>query len=273
MPAIHHIVFPTDFSDRSAAVAPAVKAMAAHFGARVTLISVMPPLWPPVAGDPGAAALFDIQQLKKDLDLRLSGAFRRELDGVPVERVAEVGDPAATITDVAHTNGADLIMMATRGHGPFRSLLLGSVTAKVLHDALCPVWTTAHADEPGAAPHVPGKVVLCAVDATPKTVPLMEWAAHYCRKTEADLHLVHVAAPAEAARARETICRQLRAAQVQAPVSITTGEVAPAIREEALRIGADLVVISRGLLHETLGRLRAHSYAIIRQSPCPVLSV
>lgn len=270
---IHHIVFPTDFSERSAAVAPAVKAMAAHFGARVTLIAVVPPPWQFIAGDPGAAASFDLQRWKRDLDARLSGAFRGELDGVAVERVSEIGEPAAAITDFAHTNGADLIMMATRGHGPFRSLLLGSVTAKVLHDALCPVWTTAHADEPGAAPRVPGKVVLCAVDATPKTVPLMEWASHFCRKAAAELHLAHVAPAKESERARETVCQQMRAAQVEAPVSIVTGEVAPAIREEALRVGADLVVISRGLLHETLGRLRAHSYAIIRQSPCPVLSI
>ena len=28
-----------------------------------------------------------------------------------------------------------------------RRLLLGSVTAKILHDAECPVWTAAHVDE------------------------------------------------------------------------------------------------------------------------------
>jgi hypothetical protein len=32
-------------------------------------------------------------------------------------------------------------------------------------------------------------------------------------------------------------------------------------------------VIGRGKLHETLGRLRTNSYAIIRQSPCPVISI
>jgi nucleotide-binding universal stress UspA family protein len=38
-------------------------------------------------------------------------------------------------------------MMATHGTGLFRSLLIGSVTAKVLHDARCPVWIATRAEE------------------------------------------------------------------------------------------------------------------------------
>jgi nucleotide-binding universal stress UspA family protein len=45
------------------------------------------------------------------------------------------GDPATYITAQAEKNDVDLIMMATHGYGTFRSLLLGSVAAKVLHDA------------------------------------------------------------------------------------------------------------------------------------------
>jgi nucleotide-binding universal stress UspA family protein len=54
---------------------------------------------------------------------------------------------------------------------------------------------------------------------------------------------------------------------------VAVGDVAGAVREEARRHSADLIVIGRGLLHERLGRLRTHSYGIIRHSPCPVLSV
>ena len=35
----------------------------------------------------------------------------------------------------------------------------------------------------------------------------------------------------------------------------------------------DLILIGRGMLHETMGRLRTHAYGIIRHAPCPVLSV
>src|SRR4029078_11687319 len=97
--------------------------------------------------------------------------------------LAEIGDPAETITRYAQTQGADLIMMPTHGFGPFRSLLLGSVTAKVLHDAQCLVWTATHMEEPPAIQHVAGRNILCAVDATPKSSPLMEWAAEYAKLT------------------------------------------------------------------------------------------
>ena len=36
---------------------------------------------------------------------------------------------------------------------------------------------------------------------------------------------------------------------------------------------ADLLVIGRGVMHETFGRLRTQSYEVIRLSPCPVLSL
>ena len=35
---------------------------------------------------------------------------------------------------------------------------------------------------------------------------------------------------------------------------------------------SDLVVIGRGVVRQTLGRLRTSAYAIIREAPCPVLS-
>ena len=41
----------------------------------------------------------------------------------------------------------------------------------------------------------------------------------------------------------------------------------------ATRLDADLVVIGRGVSNGILGRLRTNAYSIIRQSPCPVVSV
>jgi len=41
----------------------------------------------------------------------------------------------------------------------------------------------------------------------------------------------------------------------------------------AERVQADLLVIGRGSAAGIFGRLRTNAYAIIRQSPCPVVSV
>jgi hypothetical protein len=75
-----------------------------------------------------------------------------EFAGVLLSRVLVEGDPATEIVNHAKNERIDLIMMPTHGHGPFRALLLGPVTAKVLHDAECPVRTTAHTDKKMADP-------------------------------------------------------------------------------------------------------------------------
>lgn len=289
MLTIKNILFPIDFSERCCGAAPFVHAMAQRFGARITLMSVVSPFWQTASsGDLSGSLVVDVDELKRDLEMRLDGAFRREFADLTVDRVAEIGDPAESITQYAHTQGADLIMMPTHGYGPFRNLLLGSVTAKVLHDAQCPVWTATHVEDRPALHHVAARNILCAVDATPKSSPLIEWAAEYAKVTGASLRLVHAVSGIQGwperqldrefeetlrAQARETIENLQKTVGVKAPLCVAVGEVAGAVRDEAERHNSDLIIIGRGLLHETLGRLRTHAHAIIRFAPCPVLSV
>ena len=62
------------------------------------------------------------------------------LPRIPVIPCVLSGDAAKIIVEHAHTKGTDLIVMGTHGFGGFRRMLLGSITAKVLHDARCPVF-------------------------------------------------------------------------------------------------------------------------------------
>jgi len=57
-------------------------------------------------------------------------------------------------------------------------------------------------------------------------------------------------------------------------VEFTTreGDVADAVCGYAKSVGAHLVVIGRGKDRQ-MGRLRTNAYGIIRQSPCPVVSI
>jgi nucleotide-binding universal stress UspA family protein len=288
MLALKHILFPVDFSERSRGAATFVDAMATRFGAKVTLMSVAPPVPYMGMADSGAAALVDSEDLKSELQAQLDCVLVREFAHLSVQRIAEAGEPADVISQFAIAEGVDLIMMPTHGYGPFRRLLLGSVTAKVLHDAQCPVWTGAHLEEPPLPEPAAWRNVVCAVDGTPKSTPVMEWAAEFSKATGAALRLVHAVRGMEAwpdrqfdlefesqlrKQAGERIERLQSSVGVPAPLTITTGDVAEAVRAEAQRHKADLVVIGRGMLDQSLGRLRTHSYAIIRQAPCPVLSV
>lgn len=49
------------------------------------------------------------------------------------------GGAAHAIADAARDEGADIIVVGTRGHAPLSGLLLGSVTNRLLHIAHCPV--------------------------------------------------------------------------------------------------------------------------------------
>jgi nucleotide-binding universal stress UspA family protein len=288
MQNIKHIVFPIDFSERCCGAVPFVESMASRYRAKITLLSAIQPFYYGAMGDPSGGVVVDTEELLRDRQATLDSSLTKEFAHLRVERVAELGDPAQVITDFARTQGVDLIMMPTHGYGPFRSLLLGSVTAKVLHDVECPVWTAAHVAEAPRGKHVACLNILCAVDGTPKSVALMKWAAELAMDSNATLRLVHVIPAMEGnltrpmdrefeeelrLKARQSIGRLQESAGINAPLCVTAGDVAGCVREEARRHGADLVVIGRGTLQETLGRLRTHAYGIIRQSPCPVLSV
>jgi nucleotide-binding universal stress UspA family protein len=127
--------------------------------------------------------------------------------------------------------------------------------------------------------------VLCAVDLREEAVPSIQWAAKFANSYGAQLNLIHAipaldAPPSEvrfrkylAEYAREYIADLQRRAGTTARVCIEGGKIAETVRNGALQHAADLVVIGQGCMHETLGRLRSNAYAIIRESPCPVVRI
>ena len=286
MATIKHILFPFDFSQQALRAAPFVRAVASRYEAHITLMSIVPPVWnvPPI--DMPVMAGLDTQELERDLKSRLQGALTKELQGLSVERLVDAGDPALKIAEFADSKAVNLIMMPTHGCGLFRSLLIGSVTAKVLHDAKCPVWTATHAEEQ-RSPDVP-RTILCAVDGSDKTAGLMQWAAGFGQRMGANVKLLHVvppisdwlALPAERElqeqvreEARVKIESLRKSAGVEVPLRIAVGHVTTTVVEEARQEGADLIIIGRGALSSPLGRLRTHAYGIVQRSPCPVVSV
>lgn len=107
------------------------------------------------------------------------------------------GDPATYINSYSEQNDVDLIMMPPHGYGTFRSLLIGSVTAKVLDDAKCPVWTSTHTEDPDLITHLRCKNILCAVDLSGSSAALIRYAAELADRYKAELRLVHAVPGAE----------------------------------------------------------------------------
>src|SRR5271170_7240066 len=146
---IHKILVPIVFADTSRHVVRQAAWLARRFHAEVILLHVVTPLnFPAGVLESGheitARDLHAhiVQQAQKDLD-----QTRPELDGIAVTRVLLRGSPAHEIARTIRERSVDLVVMATHGEGAFHRLLLGSITAKVLHESACPVWTGAHLEE------------------------------------------------------------------------------------------------------------------------------
>ena len=70
--------------------------------------------------------------------------------GVPTLTSVRVGQPTDTITEYARSADVDLVVMGTHGQSSRAGMLLGSVAARVVRFAPCPVLTL-HTDVIGGA--------------------------------------------------------------------------------------------------------------------------
>jgi nucleotide-binding universal stress UspA family protein len=170
--------------------------------------------------------------------------------------------------------------MPTHGYGPFRKFLLGSVAAKVLHDVDAPVWTGAHLQKGSQPMWKRIARVICAVDLR-MPEPALLWAAEFAAEFKAELMIVHAvhqplsetSPPIGAGEAHEYIRCLQRKLSLEGEIVIEEGTPAHVVQAAAVRRNADLVVIGRSRPEGFLGRLRPNAYSIVRDAPCPVVSV
>jgi len=285
-----NILLPVDFSERSSGAAHYARTLARHFHSGVTAMHVLPsPDYAIGGAEVGMAAVGEYfagrrEQIEKDL----TSFAISELGDLQVRTVLFEGDPARHIVDYAHTKKVDLIVLPTHGYGPFRRFILGSVTAKVLHDADCAVWTGVHLAEALPAEQIQFRNILCAVDLGAMSRKALCWAAQFAAEFGSTLTVLHAATPVDPGEARyfdpgwrvtlvnqakDEVAKLQEAVGTHAKVVVEAGEVQRVVRNVAQAIKADLVVIGRGTAAGVFGRLRANAYAIIRESPCPVISV
>lgn len=291
MALMSRILAPVEFSPRCLGSAQYAEALASHFHSEITFLHVVKtPSTPYTAPDVMvyATAVEFGADLVQQAESLLETFLPEEIRDSGAQREVIEGDPARCIVEYACQGGFNLIVMPTHGYGPFRRFLLGSVTAKVLHDAACPVWTGPHMESAPANDPVRIRKILCAVNLEEESRAVVGWADCMAREFHADLHIAHVIAAAERRAGgwsfdpdwRADVCRRARASieqlqiglEAHADILIEMGETPEVIRDIASRLNADLIVIGRGRMG-MMGRLRTNAYAILRESPCPVLAI
>jgi len=284
------ILVPVDFSERSPGAAHFARCLAEHFGAEIVLLHVINSADYAIGAPELAGALLgDWNDVRKAESQKALDAFMSaEFAPLNVRKIMAEGDPAVEIVHFAHDEQVSLIVLPTHGYGPFRRFILGSVTAKVLHDSDCPVFTGVHMEEAPAVSSIQFRNILCAVDLGPQSEKTLGWAAKFAEEFGASLHLVHAlpmlgGGQAEyfdpdwrlllTNQAKEQIEELQQKSGTSASVTLDNGDVARVVHAAIEATKADLLVIGRSSSSGILGRLRANAYAIIRESTCPVVSI
>jgi nucleotide-binding universal stress UspA family protein len=177
-------------------------------------------------------------------------------------------------------------MMPTHS-GIFRRMLLGSTTAKVMNDADCAVETCRHSETIPPRPPEHREWV-CAIGLGEDSERVLRYAHGATQDTGSHLRLVHViptgdpALPAqmdfdegvgseERKQAQERVEELKKKLGLDAKVEVAVGPVKEALLEAAR--DADVLVIGRSPRPGAHERLRDLTYAVVRDSPCPVVSI
>lgn len=288
---IDTILTPIDFSEKSRAAAEQAVALAMHFDAAVLLLHVIPStvhdpmLLAAGGGVDGEDAEIAAATAKLDA---LAAEVSMECDCQPL--VAR-GEAAHRIEMAVKEHNVDLVVLPTHGHGLFRRLLLGSVTAKVLHDIDVPILTGVHLEDKPPFEAGPYKRIACAVGMRERqhSEKVVRWAWSLAQSWAADLHVIHVPPaidwgagewfPDETQTlvreaSRERLAELVDTVGCGEAVLHTSGlEATPYTLKVIEENAIDALVVGRSVSHGLLPGFGANAFSLIREAPCPVFSI
>jgi len=150
MKKIQKILYPTDFSELSQSAVPYVQEFARLFDAEVHCLHVVDEAYQywMGAGETAVPIVIPSEDLKKTAEPQLDEFIKQHFgeDSSTLIRSVIAGRPFLEIIQYARENNIDMIIISTHGRGALASMLLGSVTEKVVRKAPCAVLTVRHPD-------------------------------------------------------------------------------------------------------------------------------
>jgi nucleotide-binding universal stress UspA family protein len=182
------ILCPVDFSETSTHAIDLAVVVAGWYGSRITALHVLAPL--SIAAPAFATSTDEKREIDRLRQLTAEELAGATADGIGVDVVIDVGQPAESIVEQAAKLQAGLIVIGTHGTSGFQHLLLGSVTEKVLRKATCPVLTVPPRAYSRA--QLPFRHLLCAVDFSDASLDAVRSALSLSEESGASLTLLHV---------------------------------------------------------------------------------
>jgi nucleotide-binding universal stress UspA family protein len=288
--------------DGSASSASACQLVASLSWPQGTVIQIVAAAHEPLGNVPGGADVRRAEPIQEsDADHSLEAALDHavatvEAPGRIVCRTLLTGRPASVIVDEASAFRAELVVVGSRGRGPLKSMLLGSVSAEVVDHAPCPVLVVRRAavgsvmlavDGSASAEaavtfvrgchflsEYPVEVLSVALaPSAPPPVPLTSVSDAAFESYDANVETNREWSRSIAATAAES----LRAGGLHARWSISQGNPAHEIIEAGRSFGSDLIVVGSrghtGLARIVLGSvarnvlLHAHASVLIVREP------
>jgi nucleotide-binding universal stress UspA family protein len=287
---MRNILCATDFSDFSNRTIPYGVALAKEFAAKLYICHVI---------DLSAIAIYGEFQLNPaDQQSRIKKKAGEQLDQLigaqPVkwEPLITVGHTADEVSRLVEEKEIDLVIAATRGRSGLKRLILGSVTERLMRVLACPLLVV-HSPERKLVNPIS---ILVGCDFSPDSDLAFQHALSLAQEFEAELHLAHVIEPSvsdELLKPDKPLIEEIK----QGLYSRLTEKLIAMVPEEARNWCTPQTRILEGPPYEELGGyartedmdmivlgVRGHGLVktlllgsttdrVVRQAPCPVLSV
>ena len=292
------ILCATDGSHGSATAEAYACVLAQCWGAALTVMSVLE--FPPGMNPDYAVNRLYLDELMKEVTTKLTDLKARAVSlGIPVQSYVATGIPSEEVSAIARTQGAELIVVGTRGKTGLEHILLGSTAERIIRMAPCPVLTvpmvkrrvdgSSSTEKPSTTP----KRMLVPVDFSDCSLDAFEYGALVAQRSKASMKLLHVLEPVsygldftlphmtqhESSKTAVTkrlsdLVSALGAVGIASDFLISGGLPADSILDAARSQSIDVIVMGthgrRSLSHALFGSI---AEAVLRRSSCPVLTV
>lgn len=295
---LKNIICTTDFSDYSNQTIPYGIALAKTFAAKLYICHVIDMSFGSKYGKKTSASIEQENQMRDYAYQTIEELVGKT--AIDWEPLVAVGPPADEIDRLVKEKNADIVISATRVRSGLKRLVLGSVTEHMIRTLPCPlVVLRGSEDEFITAENIDTKFqqILIGYDFSPYSEQALEHGLSLAKQFQSELHLVHVMDPpvykyllSESQEKDEDNFRRNLIEEYNKKLAgmlpeedkdwckpktrLLIGKPHVELNNYATSNNIDLMILgTRGIgLVETLF-LGSTTDRVVREAPCPVLSV